>query len=496
VNQGSLCALGQASIGRSYHPDRFKGPLQRGAGGQLEPISWEQATALLAEKLKGAGGRVRAISGSTGPTLGSLFDRFLAAVGSAGGRLYYESFGYEALREASRAVFGAGVRPIFDLEGADFVIDFGAESLESWLARRHARQIEGAREVTSKPAAAAARYVGPRLRSPPGMPTSGCRRSPATGILALGTRVCIGPACRGSTRGGDPALLEGILAGFDAESVALRTAVPAETIARVGRALAQAKRPAALPPGVALTSRRATATAAAVLILDAVVGAIGETVLLPTEASAPPEPASFRDVLELVAALQSGDVAVLLLHGGDPVYSLPPGAGFVEALGKVGFVVSFASIPDETSEQAHLILPDNTPLESWGDAAVRASARWCSRVCGRCSTRRLSATRCSRWDARWAMRSLRSFRAGASARCSRRRGRIPISGRPSRAAASSSPRRAAARSRWRRAPRGSSSRSRSSRTAEPTWSCPCPRRSCTTGAARIFPGSRRRRTRS
>ena len=32
-------------------------------------------------------------------------------------------------------------------------------------------------------------------------------------------------------------------------------------------------------------------------------------------------------------------------------------------------------MPDETSELAHLILPDNTSLESWGDAAPRAGVR-------------------------------------------------------------------------------------------------------------------------
>ena len=112
------------------------------------------------------------------------------------------------------------------------------------------------------------------------------------GILALGIARVAFEAVRAAARpvGGDPALLEGILGGFDAESVASRTGVPAETIVRIGRAIAQAKRPAALPPGVALTSRRATATTAAVLILDAVVGAIGETVQLPAEAARPPSP--------------------------------------------------------------------------------------------------------------------------------------------------------------------------------------------------------------
>ena len=70
VNRGALCALGQASIGRTYHPDRYREAAP--AGTRAEPaqeISWEQATALLAEKLGAAGGRVRALTGELGPTL-------------------------------------------------------------------------------------------------------------------------------------------------------------------------------------------------------------------------------------------------------------------------------------------------------------------------------------------------------------------------------------------------------------------------------------------
>jgi molybdopterin-containing oxidoreductase family iron-sulfur binding subunit len=208
VNRGALCALGQASIGRSYHPDRYLAPQRRGEGGALETISWEQGTALLAEKLKAAGGRVRAITGSTGPTLGSLFDRFLAAIGSPGGRLYYESFGYESLREASRAVFGSGVRPIFDLEGADYVIDFGAESLESWLSPvEHSRQIKAARDVKEQ-AGRDARlvYVGPRLSLTAGNADEWLPAKPGSeGILALGIARVAFDAVRSAGRpvGGD-----------------------------------------------------------------------------------------------------------------------------------------------------------------------------------------------------------------------------------------------------------------------------------------------------
>jgi molybdopterin-containing oxidoreductase family iron-sulfur binding subunit len=80
-------------------------------------------------------------------------------------------------------------------------------------------------------------------------------------------------------------------------------------------------------------------------------------------------------VVKLVNAMKSGSVSVLIVHGQNPVYSLPPDAGFAEALDKVALVVSTAPIPDETSARAHLVLPDHTALESWGDSAPRPGVR-------------------------------------------------------------------------------------------------------------------------
>src|SRR5262245_17547514 len=44
VNEGGLCARGQAGIQLTYHPDRIVQPLRRGAtrgDGQFTPISWD-----------------------------------------------------------------------------------------------------------------------------------------------------------------------------------------------------------------------------------------------------------------------------------------------------------------------------------------------------------------------------------------------------------------------------------------------------------------------
>jgi molybdopterin-containing oxidoreductase family iron-sulfur binding subunit len=379
VNRGSLCARGQAAIGRSYHPDRYRGPMRRRSDGSLEPITWEEAAATLAAKIREAGPRSAVLGGSTGPTLSALIDDWIAAVG-VGERVVYQPFAYEALERASRVVFGVASRPRFDLAQADFIIDFGADCMESWLSpTEHARQIVQGRDVAEQ-AHGGARlvYVGPRLSMTAGNADEWLPAKPGSeGILALAiARVAFDRArAAGRPVGGDPALLERVLAGFGAAAAASRTEVPAESIRRLGEAMAETAQPAALPPGVALTGGRAVATTAAVLILNAVVGATGKTVIAGPETPAAVGPASFGEVLNFVSAVKSGRVKLLLIHGSNPAYSLPPDAGFASALDRVDTVVSFASCPDETSERAHLILPDHSPLESWGDAAPRPGVR-------------------------------------------------------------------------------------------------------------------------
>jgi anaerobic selenocysteine-containing dehydrogenase/Fe-S-cluster-containing dehydrogenase component len=377
INRGALCARGQASIGRTYLPDRYPGPLQRQADGGLAPISWDEAHALVAKKVAAAAGKTHVLGGSVGPTLSGLIDQWIDAVG-AGGRTVYEPFDYTALKEASRSVFGVASRPRFDLSKADVVIDFGSDFLESWTSPvEHGRQFAAARNVDQEGGGARLVYVGPRLSLTAGNSDEWLPAKPGTeGLLALGiARAALDAARASGEEVTNADQLRAILSGFGANSVSTITEVPAATIKRLGAMLLAADRPVALPPGVALTSQRATATAAAVLILNAVVGAIGKTVFTVPDGSATDRVASFRDVTQLVGQMKAGSISVLLVHDSNPVYSMPGNSGFSEALEKVDFVISTASGPDETSERADLILPDHTPMESWGDHAPRPGVR-------------------------------------------------------------------------------------------------------------------------
>ena len=368
VNRGRLCARGQASIGWTYHPDRYRGP-QAKSGGGLSAISLDEANTQLASAIQSAGSKVAVLGGQAGPSLGGLLDIFVGAVG--GTRVVYDPFAPEALREAARTVFGGEADPVFDLTGTDYVIDFGGDALGTGpQSVELSRQLMEARDASTQ-AGRQARlvYVGPRLDETAGASDEWLATKPGTeGILALAIASAVAKA-----KGESGGPVASLLASHSPEAVADRAGVPAETIRRIGKELAQAKRAAALPPGVALTSRRAVAANAAVLILNSVIGAVGGSLkLLPLPAG---KQASFRDVVRLVDAMKSGEVSLLLIDDSNPVYSLPADLGFAEALAKVGTVVSFASVPNETSELADLVLPDHTSLESWGDAESRAGVR-------------------------------------------------------------------------------------------------------------------------
>ncbi len=366
INRGALCSRGQASIGWTYHPDRFRQPMQRGADGELEAISWEDAIARLAGAIRDGGARARMLGGETGPTASEWLDRIGDAVG-LGPRVVYEPFAPEALREASRALFGAPAEPTFDLSKADFILDFGSDFLDAGLSPvEHARQLAEARDPDHEETQGTHFVsVGPRLS----MTASNADEWIAA---APGSEGRIAAALAGLV-GGEGAA-QSLLPSVSIEEAAAEAGVDAADLERIGRALAGASNPVVLPPGPGLTSRRARDTAGAVLLLNAALGAVGRTVHFPAEAPAGRR-AHYQDVLELIDAMDEGQVSVLLIHDANPVYSVPASAGFAAALEKVGFVVSFASIPDETTEHADLILPDHSSLESWGDAEPRAGVR-------------------------------------------------------------------------------------------------------------------------
>jgi MoCo/4Fe-4S cofactor protein with predicted Tat translocation signal len=101
--------------------------------------------------------------------------------------------------------------------------------------------------------------------------------------------------------------------------------------------------------------------------INSALGNAGATVLYtdPVEANAVDQ---FASLAQLVQDISAGSVDMLLILGGNPVYTAPADYNFAENLMKVPLRAHLSLYDDETSELCQWHVPEAHYLESWGDA--------------------------------------------------------------------------------------------------------------------------------
>jgi molybdopterin-containing oxidoreductase family iron-sulfur binding subunit len=101
--------------------------------------------------------------------------------------------------------------------------------------------------------------------------------------------------------------------------------------------------------------------------MNEALGNVGSTVVYtePVEALPTDQLASLRG---LIADLNAGAVDVLVVVGGNPVFTAPPDLGFADALTRAQLRVHLSLYSDETSALCHWQIPESHFLETWSDA--------------------------------------------------------------------------------------------------------------------------------
>ncbi|HLH24415.1 MAG TPA: molybdopterin-dependent oxidoreductase [Chloroflexota bacterium] len=388
VNQGKLCARGQAAVQAQYHPDRVQGPLVRAGarGGGFAPIGWDQGLAQLVDRLRGAGGgagpRLALLTGPTSGHRALVIDRFTRAAGAQW--LMLDLFGEAPLRRAVSDVLGLPRLPHFDVANAQYVLSFGANFLDTWLSPvqygvQYGRFRQGDYSVgTFAPRQGRPRgylaHVGPHFSGTAANADEWVYVHPGSeGLLALSLAQVI--LSEGLAAGSAAGLSAGALAAYAPERVADATGVAADRIRGLARDFATRAPSLALGGGQTGAQTNGTATLSAVLALNLLVGALGRAGgILPNPAPPLPDvpastpPSRLADWQALVASLHGGQAPVVLVADANPVYGLPAALGFRDALLQAPFIVSFSSFLDETTLLADLVLPAHLPLEDWGSA--------------------------------------------------------------------------------------------------------------------------------
>src|SRR5256884_3322225 len=351
VSQGALCARGQAALQGLYHPDRFAGPLRRD-GATLTPASWDAAQKVVADKIAalrsaGKGQAIALVTQLETSSLGALLDKWTQVLGTRP-RVTFEPFGYEATRAADRATFGRDAIPHYAFEDAQVVLSFGADFLETWLSNVSYARAFARMHAFRDGRAGTFIHVEPRQSLTASNADEWVRNAPGTeGLLALAVlRVMVDEGMA------DRRFAEAV-ARVDLKRAADQSGVPVETIKHVATVFAHAKPGLAVGGGVAVTRANATETQIAINLLNAAAGNVGKTVRFGAD-SAYGKVTPHADVASLAGAMASGEVEVLILGPGvNPAFTLPSGLKLADAIRKLALVVSFPSVPDQTSELAH-----------------------------------------------------------------------------------------------------------------------------------------------
>jgi len=333
---GATDVHAQASILDLYDPDRSQTVTELG---RIRTWDAFEATLTRLIQLQGAAGglKLRILTGSvTSPTVSRLIETILAEQPTAGWHQYASVSSHRRV-EADKRAFGQPVSTRYDFSKADVVLSLDADFLTQGPgAVRYSRDFMDRRRVRSGQTDINRLYV---VESTP----------TATGSVA-DHRV----AASSAELGAFAAAVAGVLDG-KASDHELAAIVARDLEAHAGRSLV-----------VAGEHASAEVQLLAHWINDRL-GNVGQAVSYfePVETEPVDGVASLRS---LVTDMKAGEVDLLLILGGNPVYDAPADFDFAEAMQKVGQCVHLSLYADETAEYSHWHLPATHYLESWGDS--------------------------------------------------------------------------------------------------------------------------------
>jgi len=339
---GATDAWAQASVLTLYDPDRSQ--VVRRVD---EILSWEDFQEALAAALEaqaergGAGFRILTETVSS-PTLAAQIADL--AKKFPGARWHqYEPLARDNVVAGARLAFASDVDTLYRFDRADVIVSLDADFVACGGPHlRYAREFAGKRRLTGGASDMNRLYVVETTPSNTG--------AKADERLAL----------RASQI---PGVARAIAAGVGvATSAPEWSAVHAAWLAAVTKDLQGSRGRSIVIAG----DQQPPDVHALAHAINAALGNVGQTVLYTEPAVARPE-VQLDSLRALLDDMRAGKVEVLLILGGNPVYTAPADLDFAGALEQVPLRVHHALYDDETSALCQWHVPDAHYLESWSD---------------------------------------------------------------------------------------------------------------------------------
>jgi molybdopterin-containing oxidoreductase family iron-sulfur binding subunit len=365
VNRGKLCQMGQAGVQGHYNPDRYSAPKLR-QGDALVDIGWDEAWKLIEEK---TGTQAHLDAGSLAWVTGTLSGHQAALMAAHLSAMNGKHYGCEVITPAvweavNKDLFGEAM-PRLQLSKARLVLSFGADFLGTWLSPVH---------FSTEYAQFRKAPRGILIQVEPAMSLTGANadlwlaiRPGAEGALALGLAYVL--AQNGAAV---PEALQGVIGDYAPSRVAEITGVSETRIMQLAELLRQHAPSLVLPGYTAQGQTQGYETTAAIMLLNVMLGNVGQTLISAGEFPFPQLAAksgNTRDLLAFADAAHNKAHEVVFFYGVNPVFTAPAALNLADRLKNIPFKVAFTPFPDETAVLCDLILPVASYLEDWGTHA-------------------------------------------------------------------------------------------------------------------------------
>jgi len=341
ISQGGTTARVQASVLSLYDTNRYREPLKDG-----QPAGWESVdTEIIAElrKISDEGGKIIILtptiySPSSEAVIREFTERFPGTEW-----VQYDAVSSSAILEANLHSYGRPVIPDYRFDKADVVVSMAADFLGTWLS-----PIEYTRQFSTR-------------RDPD---KDMCYLMQFESNLSLtgsnaDKRIQIKPSQ-------EAAILLNIYKNIlkEVDNRDIDVPVSPVDVKDVSDRLLAAKGKSLI---VSATNNRDIQ----ILInqINKALGNIGSTILLDSYLRT--HSGIDNEMEQLVSRMNAGEIDALVMCDVNPAYTWHDRDGFINGLKKVSLSVSMNHEPDESSQHARYVCPDNHYLESWNDAEAK-----------------------------------------------------------------------------------------------------------------------------
>ncbi len=341
---GATDLFAQASILGLYDPDRSQTLTHKG-----DIRTWSafldalRAVGLAKTASRGEGLRILTET-VTSPTLARQLRDLLTRMPAARWH-QFEPAGRDAVRAGAKLAFGSVVETRYRFDQAKVIVSLEGDFLGTMPgAVRYTREFSAGRRVRNTETAMTRLFMVESTPTNTGAKADHRLAVRPGEIEAVARALAAAAGVPGAVAGELPARLRAFVEAAGADLAANRGA----SVVVVGD-----EQPAAV---------HALGHA-----INAALGNAGVTVVYTDPVGAEPVD-QIQSLRELTADMQAGKVDLLLILGGNPVYSAPADLGFGEALKKVAFSVHLGLYADETAAACQWHVPAAHDLEAWSDA--------------------------------------------------------------------------------------------------------------------------------